>query len=152
VSYLSFSKEEAWEASAGSLEVGLHAVKIAEAESGKSSGSHPQLELRFENDQGNGIRDWLVITEKSVGKFLQFTDSIGLEKPGDFETQDDFQAYLAQTARTIGGRRCVIRVGEEQDQQGEPRRRVQAYMPSDTDVPVSSPEPATVGSSDDLPF
>ncbi len=119
-------KTEAWSSNV-MLPVGWHTVTITEAEEGKSSNDNPQIELRLEGENGS-IRDWLILTEKSMGKIKAAIVACGIEVKGgswDFD------------AETMVGRQVRIFVGEEDDRQnpGQKRKRVMAYDQAGTDVP-----------------
>lgn len=59
---------EAWKGGT-MLSLGYHNVTVGDAEEGTSQGGdpHPVLEMQFVGQAGS-IRDWLHITEKSLGK------------------------------------------------------------------------------------
>jgi hypothetical protein len=138
-------KADAWAAST-LLDVGWHTVRIAEATDGTSSGGHPQVELRLESADGD-IRDWLVYTPATKGKFVQVLQAAGIE-PGEGK-------WTFPTQQLIG-KEVGIKVGEEPDYNdpAKKRRRVQAYVP--TDEMSSKPAPSGNGGAkaddDDIPF
>jgi len=115
---VNLSGEEAWSAGGGLIQPGIHSCKITEAKEGTSSGGYDQIELELTNDQGATIRDWLVITPKTLGKIKQVLDACGVGVPeGEFDL----------TASDLQGKSAEIVVAEEPGQDGNTRSRVKAY-------------------------
>ena len=132
-----FNETEAWKGG-GRLSVGRNTVVIEEAEEGTSSGGHPEWEFVFSNPDGQ-IRDWLVVTDKTLGKLKQLTDAVGLDTSGLDELSD---AMLI-------GKRLDIFVSQEPDRDNpsKMRLRVQSY-----NAPTAGSNGSDGGSDDDLPF
>lgn len=115
-------KAEAWEATGGLLEPGQHLVKITSAVEGTSSGGYPQLELQLTDNSGQGIKDWLVVIEKTFGKVVQMLQAAGVPVPSG----DDAQLH----PEPLVGKKVTITVSEEADNKGGSRNRVVAYEPA----------------------
>ena len=135
-----FATEEAWEVSTGTmLPEGDHFVKVIEIDgTGTSSGGHPQIELRVGNAEGS-IRDWIVVIPSTVGKVVQLTDALGLERPSDAEVKEEgtgyrfSQTYLGKLiGKPVG---VVIRDEPDRMDPSKTRTRVQGYVPA-SDVPA----------------
>jgi hypothetical protein len=78
-----FQSTDPWEVALDTaLPQGNHVCKITEAEGGTSSGSHPEIRLKVENQEGS-LRDWLQITQGTVSKVVALADAAGIERPGD---------------------------------------------------------------------
>jgi hypothetical protein len=136
--------EEAWSANT-LMGVGWHDVTIISAEDDTSSGGYPQVNLKFENDQGEDISDWPVYTDNSKGKFVAILDAVGI--PVGEDADWEFPTEQLQ------GKRCRIKVGEEPDfnDPTKNRRRVQGYTQPKTAAGASAGQPAAKP-EDDLPF
>jgi hypothetical protein len=158
---------DAWETSTDQLlPVGSFVVTITEADPGHTKGSmgrdpKPQIEIKVENDQGSR-RDWIVITEKTVGKVAQLFDAAGVERPqeGEFNSQTGelTEACVARLRnRKVG---VVIRNEDSLKNPGQQEPRIAGYveaaritddMPADTrGVAASASRPAT--DDDKVPF
>lgn len=127
-----FLTEEAWEVSTDTiLTAGDHATKVQEAEKGISSGGYPQVIVKTGNDTGQ-IRDWLVITPRSIGKIVQLTDALGVPRPtdediADTETYELTDAYVAAwVGKPVG---TIVRSEPDQKNPGQTRDRVAGYVP-----------------------
>lgn len=136
----------AWEGG-GILGPGVHHVEIEGAVEGRSSGGHPQIEIDYATPDGTGrIREWLVITEKTWGKFKALIEATGLPMPGAGE---EFNPTV------LCGRRLGIIVADERDQRDptKMRSRVQGYKPA-SEVAGVSPTATGNGSAqdDEIPF
>lgn len=103
---------EAWKG--GVLDYGRHAVTVLDYEEGTSTGGHPELRLRFGNDDGS-IQDWIVMTSDSLGKLKSFLIAVGLP---DVERLD---------RDLIVGRHLSITVGPHKTPAGGTVARVKAY-------------------------
>lgn len=146
---MNLSGTEAW--SVGDvLPPGTYVTQIAEAVEGTSSNQNPQIELRLECREG-AIRDWIVITPKTLGKVRQLLEAAGVQiPPGDFQLDAD----------TLLRRRVQIVVREQPDNQGKLRSRVIGYEPPNAGTPMQAdtaglgqPVGATAApADDDLPF
>lgn len=103
------SSVEAWKGG-GILPPGKHTCRITDARDGTSSGGHPQIEIEWEavegEHAGSSIREWVVITERSLGKIRALLDAIQFQVPaGAFQ--------LDVTA--LVGKRATITVVHEPD-------------------------------------
>jgi Protein of unknown function (DUF669) len=151
---------EAWKGE-GPLPPGEYVCRITEADEGRSSGGHPQLELEMRvvvgDYTGGTIRDWLVITEGTRGKVRALLEGAGIQIPA---------GTFALEPVMLRGRPVEIVVRQE-DYNGEPKIRVKAYRaPSGGQataqpgggqqaMPVAQPVSAGVGAGaidDDIPF
>lgn len=123
--------EEAWDVSTGTmLPAGNHVCEVLSADAtGESSNGYPQVELEVGNADGS-IRDWLVITPKTVGKIVQVIQALGLEPPSDGQVDPSdhrlAQAYVATwVGRRVG---VVIRSEPGYKDPTRTRERVQGYV------------------------
>lgn len=123
-----FASAEPWEVSTERiLPEGNHVVRIEEASGGTSSGQHPQIELRFVNEAGS-IRDWLVITQATVGKVVSLAQATGVGVPGDddvdgLRVRDEWIYRLV--GKTVG---IVVREEPDNRDPSKTRTRVQGYV------------------------
>ena len=134
-----FASEDAWEVSTDTiLPAGDYVLDVLEAESGLSSGNYPQVELKLGNDQGT-IRDWVVITQNSIGRVVQLTDALGLDRPGDGEFNAETLALSDAYIAKMVGRRVGVVVRSEPDYNDptKTRDRVKGYV-----------KPEAIGASD----
>jgi hypothetical protein len=115
-----FATEKAWDlSSAGGdlLPVGDHKCTILSAEDDTSSGGYPQVVLEVGNEQGQTRKDWLTITQNSVGRIVGLVELLpGVERPSDNDVGPDLrlsQKYLNTWAgQPIGDRRLRVGVGD----------------------------------------
>lgn len=121
------------------LPIGDHLSRAVEVEEGKSSGGHFQLEVTWEavagDFTGGQIRDWVVVTENSMGKVKSLLMSCGVDVPA---------GAFALSADMIKGRAAMILVRNQPKPDGTPQNRVVAYQAPSSDV---TPAAATMGSA-----
>lgn len=162
---MSFDLSESQEAASAFalIPAGNHVVTITKAVAGISSGGYDQIELEFENRQGDQMRDWKVLTDGSTPFVLQLLDSAGMERPGVVEPKsEEWSNYLAKlVGRKVG---AIIRDEPHYDPgkraQGQTQRRVQAYclpeeLPTEADVPPDTEglvQTTSAKADDDIPF
>lgn len=122
MSFLDTTGEEAWEARTPILKPGFSGkVEVTDVEVSTSSGNHPQVVLQLAAVDGSGeIRDYLVITPKSYGKWLQRVEAYKLGRVDAFETEGDFKEFCLK----FGGKQAYIRVGQREDNEGNPKSEV----------------------------
>ena len=158
-----FRQSDPWEVSLDSmLPAGNHVVRIEECTTGHSRNNFPQLELRLVNNQG-AIRDWMVITEASVGKVVALANAAKVDLPTDADIIDTAKLELSEAyaskfiGKTVG---VVIRNEPDYKDATQERARVQGYVDasrikggSDVTSPASAgsfkPAPAV---KDDVPI
>lgn len=124
---------EAWKGGQ-TLPKGRHLCRCTEAEDGKSSGGHFELQLVWEAIQGEAeggrIQDWVQVTDATLGKVVQLMQATGLTIP---------QGQFSLTAEPFKGRTAYIIVREGTKPDGSPKVEVAAYDPPETmrgsDVP-----------------
>src|SRR5262245_33282220 len=91
-----FAGADPWEVSTERLlPDGNHVVQIVNAEMGQSTNRHPQIELQFRNPNGE-IRDWLVITEATVGKVVALCHATGVPLPTEEDIEGGHGMVLKQ--------------------------------------------------------
>jgi len=139
---------EAWSGGGGALPDGDYWVKITDADEGRSKGGYPQIELELEviagDLTGSSTRDWVVITENSLGRVRALLEAANLEiPPGQFSLD---------AVRLVG--RSVEIVVRSEVHGGKKRSRVKAYQRIESDVPSDSVPIATGASAKDeeIPF
>jgi hypothetical protein len=160
-----FEQADAWEVQTERiLPDGNHIVTIEEANNGRSRNQHPQIELKLANPEGS-IRDWLVITESTVGKVVQLAQAAGVDVPGEDDIQQGLQLKDEWVFR-LSGKTVGVVVREEPDNRpdhyGESRPRVQGYVeparikPSDVTHPAAARQFANASGPQpgnrDIPF
>jgi len=125
-----FETAEAWDVSTGTiLPKGNHVVVIDDAQDNTSSGGYPELDLWMSNSDGT-CRDWLVITENSIGKIAALADAVGVERPKEGEFDPETLRLSADWIRKLVGKKAGIVVREEDDARnpGQKRTRVAGYV------------------------
>ena len=134
---------EAWKSSPMISRVGWHDVTIVEAEEGKSGNDNPEFQLQFSGDEGS-IRDWVQVTEATLGKIKSLVQAVGLEFSGGDLAAEKFR-----------NRRLSIFVGTEPDRDDptKERHRVKGYR-ARSDLPADTTGFESNGSDtgDDIPF
>lgn len=136
---------DAWSAGAV-LPPGWHDVRIETAEDEESNG-HPVIALQMSavggEHAGFGVRDWIHVTAKSLGKVRQFLEAAKVEIPsGDFELP---------TSKLVG-RTTRVLVAEE-PKNSDPTKMVsvvKAYVLAEGKAPASSG--AVPKADQDIPF
>jgi hypothetical protein len=121
------------------LPEGKHLCRAVETEEGKSSGGHFQIEVTWEAVAGDyiggQIRDWVVVTENSMGKVKSLLLCCGIDVPaGGFSLSADL----------IKGRACEIVVRPQPKPDGTPALKVVAYQAPSSDA---TPPAATMGTA-----
>ena len=126
-----FQQADPWEVSLDSLlPAGNHIVRIEEATAGESRNKFFQIELRLVNDDG-AIRDWMVVTEASVGKVVALANAAKVNLPADTDIIDTAKMslsdeYLFQfVGKTVG---IVVRDEQDFKDPTQMRPRVQGYV------------------------
>lgn len=158
-----FQSTEAWEVQLEQiLPAGNYVAKIDEASDGTSSGGYPQIELKMTNALG-AIRDWMVITETSIGKVVALAQAAGVALPIDDDIVDQNSLRLKQVwidrlvGKTVG---IVVRDEPDYKDPTKIRQRVQGYVdpsriasaPSDIPNGATAFQTQAKKSSDPLPF
>lgn len=100
---MNLSGVEAWSANTV-LSPGSHTVKVIDAKEGAASTGTPQIELTLEAidglEVGGTIRDWIAVTERSLGRVAQIMDAFRMGIPeGDFTLEAS--SFMGKTARII---------------------------------------------------
>ena len=127
---------EAWKGG-DILPKGTHLVRAVEVEEGTSSGKHYQLEITWEaiagDYVGGQLRDWVVVTENSMGKVKSLLMCCGVNVPaGGFSLSPEL----------IKGRACMIIARDEPKPDGQLVTKVVAYQAPSSDA---TPASATMG-------
>ena len=124
---------DAWSAGAV-LPPGWHDVRIETAED-EVSNDHPVIALQASavggEFAGYGIRDWIHVTTKTLGRVKQFLEAAKVEIP-----QGDFELPTSK----LPGKTVRVLVAEEPKNDGSGNRTVvKAYVPAEGRAPTSSP-------------
>lgn len=146
---LSLDNVEAW-AAGDILPPGTHVCRIDNATEGTSRGGHPQIELDLRctvgEFEGGTLKDWVVVTQASLGRVRQLLEASGLDiPPGEFELD----------ASALNGRPVQIIVREETKPDGGTATRVKGYeQVSGNGLAQNGSEPVAAGAVKDksLPF
>jgi hypothetical protein len=165
---VSFSGVEAWSAS-DQLQPGVYRVKATGVEAKVSSGGNPQVQVDWRVLDGDFVgaeqRDWITITNASMGRVVQLLNAIGVEVPGEeFDSREAVSKWLAGVLEK--GLVCEMIVRNESwvGRDGEAREgvKVKGYRPpsagsSDVDSDASGfqqgPKTAESGANgEELPF
>jgi len=158
-----FRQAEAWEPQLDQMmPEGNHVATIEEAQDGTSSGNYPQIELRLVNDKG-AIRDWLVITQVSIGKIVALATAAGVELPEDSDIADIASLRLKQSyIDKLVGKKVGVVIRSEPDYKDptKTRLRVQGYVdpsriadaPSDIPNGAAAFQQQASKPTSDLPF
>lgn len=85
---LSLDDVEAWTPGGVILNPGTHPIRVVDEEV-DLSGDHPVVKVQLEaiggEEQGGEIRDWIHVTEKTLGRIAQIYTAFGVEIPsGEF--------------------------------------------------------------------
>jgi len=92
--------------------------------------NHFEIRLKLANQQGT-IRDWLVITENSVGKVVALANAARVDLPSDADVVDTAKLALSQgyvdqfIGKSVG---VVIRNETDYKDPTQERPRVQGYV------------------------
>lgn len=83
---------------------GSYIVRIKTAEDGTSSGGHPQVALELQIAAGDfagaELRDWLTVTESSLGRVVQFLQAFRYPVPeGEFDLK--VKELVGRTAEAV---------------------------------------------------
>ena len=165
-----FTTTDPWEVSTDTiLPAGNYVGTITEAEDDTSSGGHPQINLRLEDEEGRGaIRDWLTITEASFGKVVALAQAASCQ-PTEAE-QKGFADKGGRAPKSwlnkLVGKRVGFVVRDEPDYKDptKMRQKVQGYVlpervagktgpaPSSEVTPANAAAAPVSASDDALPF
>jgi hypothetical protein len=155
-----FQSADPWEVSLDQLlPAGNHVVVIEEAEMGTSSGKHPQIEIKLRNSYG-AIRDWMVITEASVGKVVALAQAVEVDLPTDNDIEQGLALKQVYVDRFVGKKVGIV-VRDEPDYKDptKTRPRVQGYVEAKrikaSDIPPNGESDfrhAPQNPSADIPF
>jgi hypothetical protein len=122
------------------LPAGGHDVVCVEAGEGTSSGGHYQLELTWAaytgEHQGAQLRDWVHVTEQTLGKVVQLLTAVGIPLP---------QGRFTLAPQPFLGKRCHIVARDRPKPDGTPKTDIVAYEPLATNnqaAPFGQPTPA----------
>jgi hypothetical protein len=132
-----FATEEAWEVSTGDLiPVGDFVVEIDTIDgTGKSSGNYPQIELEVKNpSDGKTRKDWITISQNTIGKVVQLTKAAGAGTPPDEAVDADTYRISQQwlTANLKGKRvGIIVREREKYNEPGKFRPEIVGYVTPD---------------------
>jgi hypothetical protein len=157
-----FATEKAWAVGEGILPAGDHVVEVLEASgTGTSSGGYPQIEIRVGNADGE-IRDWIVVIPTTIGKVVQLTDAVGLDRPTDAQVEADGPGYRLDPKYLdqLIGKKVGVLVRQEADRNDptKMRDRVKGYVPhgdigpSDVPADTSGLSDAKPADDEDIPF
>lgn len=151
---LSLDGVEAWKAGGVILNPGNHVVTVVDEEI-DTSGDHPVVMLQMEaisgEEQGGEIRDWIHITNKSLGRVAMLYEAFGVAVPeGEFE-------WISLKGKNT---KIVVREEPRKDDPSKNRSVVKAYSPLAGDADVAAvakafdaePIPGATGAEDDIPF
>ncbi len=131
-----FQSTDPWEVSLDTiLPPGNHVVKIVEAEGGTSSGGHPEIVMKLQNEHGS-IRDWLQITQGTISKVVGLAQAVGIPVPGEGEFDQSTLRIADEWIFRLKGRSVGVVLREEPAYNKETgmndptktRTRVQGYV------------------------
>ena len=155
-----YETADPWEVSTDKLlPEGNHVVDIQDAETGTSNNGNFQIVLKFGNADGT-IRDWLTVTENTVGKVVQLANATGVPLPTDEDIEDGLKLKQSYVDKFFGKRVGIV-IREEVDNRdvSKTRLRVQGYVEpgrvAKSDIPNGTNQfqaAAATKSDDDFPF
>lgn len=155
---IDLQNEDAWEANTGNLlEVGEYMTVIELLACTRTNSNNPQIELRFnEVNRVGDIRDWLVITPKTVGKLKQL--AVAAEaKLERLDPDDDWDGFVEWCKNNLHGKRCgiVVRLEDDRKRQEEgvvdaKRTRVRSYLTKQEFADLKTQMGSDVGSADPM--
>jgi hypothetical protein len=148
---LSLDDVEAWKAGGVILNAGTHPIRVVDEEV-KLDGDHPVVLVTLEaiggEEKGGEIRDWIHVTERTLGRIAQIYEAFGVEVPaGEFEWIPLKGKQSKAIVRNVPGR----------DDPSKTFSEVKAYLPlSSEDAVASAVEEAfdakPVKDDKDIPF
>lgn len=148
---LSLDDVEPWKAGGVILNPGTHPIRVVDEEV-KLDGDHPVVLVTLEaiggEEKGGEIRDWIHVTENSLGRIAQIYEAFGVEIPsGEFE-------WIPLKGRSA---KAVVRQSPGRDDPKKMFSEVKAYLPlSEEDAAVAGLEEAfdaeQVKDDKDIPF
>ncbi len=152
------SKTEPWSGTGDQLPPGTYLAKVVEAKDDTSKAGNPMLVLDLQviegSYQGAEIKDWLAVTEATLGKVVAVLQALDYKIP-----EGEFDLKVSE----LTGRRCEIVVRDDTyvDRDGNERTtaKVRGYrkpvpvsdVPSD-DFPFTGSNGAPAAADEKLPF
>lgn len=135
--------EQAW-GTGGRLPDGWNRVRCEVADPDKSGSGNPQIAFEFSNRHGS-VKDWLTITEKSLGRVAQVFKAFGVEHGGG-----------AFNPRPLVGKSVEVLVQTEPSYNDPSKSfpKVKAYRPVEGEDPTpdaAGPPPALPGATTAAP-
>lgn len=114
---------EAWKPGGVILRAGTHPVRCVDEEI-DTKGDHPVVTLHLEaiggEEKGGEIRDWIHVTEASLGKVAQMYEAFGVEVPaGSFK-------WIPVKGRQA---KALVREEPKYDDPSKTVSKVKGYMP-----------------------
>jgi hypothetical protein len=160
-----FAQESAWDVSElPILPAGDHVVEVASVDgTGWSKNGYPQIEVKAKNDDGM-VTDWIVVIPSTIGRVVQLTEALGLDRPKDNQVSEDREGYRldANYLKAMVGRKVGVIVRDEprRDDPSKTRTTIKGWVPveklNDSGTPtgpVAMGKPGKPASDDDLlPF
>lgn len=135
--------DQAW-GTGGRLPDGWNRVRCEVANPDKSQGGNPQIAFEFSNKHGS-IRDWLTITDKSLGRVAQVFSAFGVQHNGG-----------AFNPRPLVGKTVDVLIQTEPSYNDPSKSfpKVKAYRVAEGDDPTpdtAGPPPAPSGATTAAP-
>lgn len=98
------SKTESWSGGFALLPEGTYVVRVVDASEGTSSNNNPQIIVDLEvidgEQKGQTLRDWITVTEASLGRVKGILAALRYEIPeGDFELPSS--ALIGRTSSVL---------------------------------------------------
>jgi hypothetical protein len=131
------------------LPAGTYTARAIDVEEGRSPNNHYQLVITWEavagDLTGGQLRDWVVITENSMGKVKSLLACCGVTIPaGPFSLSPDM----------IKGRTCVIVARDVPKPDGQPQTKVVAYQAPTGAAPAAqtNAQPSAAPAEEPAPF
>lgn len=160
-----FATEEAWAVSTGEyLPKGNHLVKVDSIEFEYSSNNNPTFVIEHSNPQGSKT-NWMTVTPNSTGGVVNFTDAVGLDRPGADDIEVDQKSgytipKLAYLRKAVGKQvGLVVREEEKWNDPTQKVAKVAGYVTPDRvsgqDVSSANPpshSPNAPAPTPDIPF
>lgn len=124
---LSLDDVEPWKAGGVILNPGTHPIRVVEEEV-KLDGDHPVVLITLEaiggEEKGGEIRDWIHVTENTLGRIAQIYEAFGVQVPsGEFEWIPLKSKQAKAVVRNVPGR----------DDPSKTFSEVKSYLPLSAD-------------------
>lgn len=147
------SKTETWGGGFSLLPEGTYVVRVVDASEGTSSNNNPQIIVDLEvingDQKGQTLKDWITVTEKSLGRVKGILAALRYEIPeGDFELPSS--ALIGRTASVVIRHEDYI--NKDNEHKVSAKIKVWEEAPEGFAPAPGAPVSAAQKTDDDIPF